>query len=193
MGRSSAAPVPYLSCEILLGRGGLGFGLGGFGSGCGGDGFVPLEGAAEAFLEIDGGGVAEEIACGGDVGLRIADVALAVRVVLGFHWVTGNLAKELDDFVQGEAASDTDVENFAGDVARRFKGEQVGLHGVFNVGEIARLFAVAKNDRSRFVERGGAEFCEHAGIGRAGILARAENVEIAKAYVFEAVTAAEGL
>src|SRR5580704_16591651 len=79
--------------SALFCRSRLGFGLDGFGCGCGGYGFVPLEGAAQAFLEIDGRGVAEEVARGGDVGLRVADVAFAVRIVLGFHRMAGDLAE----------------------------------------------------------------------------------------------------
>src|SRR5271154_2623377 len=51
---------------------------------------VPVEGAAQAFLEIDLGVVAEEIASLRDVRLGIADVAVARRIVLGLHGRTGN-------------------------------------------------------------------------------------------------------
>src|SRR5580704_8935444 len=96
-GRSKSRPTRRAAragvLSALLCGSGLGFGLGGFGCGCGGYRFVPLEGAAKAFLEIDGRAIAEKVTRGGDVGLRIADVAFAIRVVLGFHRVAGNFAE----------------------------------------------------------------------------------------------------
>src|SRR5882757_1289743 len=84
------------------------------------------------------------------------------------------------------------VEDFAGDVGG-VERQQVGLHCIFDIGEIAGLFAVAEDHRLRFFQRSVAELGENSGVRRAGILARAEHVEIAQADIFEAVTAAKGL
>src|ERR1700689_2158161 len=73
-----------ISDFLLRGRR-LAFGLGGFGGGRGGGCFVPLESAAQAFLEIYWSGIAEERARCIDIGLRIANVAVAIWLVLGFH------------------------------------------------------------------------------------------------------------
>src|ERR1700727_1624549 len=102
--------------------------------------------------------------------------------------MAGDLAEEVDDLVERDAAADTDVENFAGDAAGCFKREQVGLHGVLDVSKVAGLFAIAENHGSRFVQCSGAEFREHAGVWGAGILARTKNIEVTQRYVFEAVT-----
>src|SRR5207253_4596630 len=53
--------------------------------------------------------------------------------------------------------------------------------------KIARLFAVAKNDRRSILEKRGAEFGQHAGVRRTGVLARAKNIEIAERNRFEPV------
>ena len=112
--------------------------------------------------------------------------------MLGFEARAGNFSEKLDHLIQGHPAADPDVENLAGNIGR-FAGEQIGLHGVFDVCEIAGYPAVAKNHRLRFVEKSAAEFGEHTGIRRAGILARTEHVEVAQANVLQAVAAAEGL
>src|ERR1700722_14134554 len=97
--------------------------LRGFGLGCG---FVPVEGAAQAFLEIDLRVVAEEIASLRDVCLGVADVAIARRIVLGLHGRAGDFGEQLDHRIQGNASADAYVENLAGCVGG-FKGQQVRL------------------------------------------------------------------
>ena len=46
---------------------------------------IPVKGAAQAFFKIDLRVIAEEIAGLRDVRLRIANVAVARGIVLGFH------------------------------------------------------------------------------------------------------------
>ena len=64
--------------------------------------------------------------------------------MLSFHGGAGNFREQFDDVVQGNAAADAYVEDFAGNVGG-FEGQQVGLYGVEDVGEIASLFAVAED------------------------------------------------
>ena len=63
------------------------------GSGLGLRGAVPLVGAREAFLKRDFRGVAEEVAGLGNVGLRIANVAVARRIVLRGDFLTGDFVE----------------------------------------------------------------------------------------------------
>jgi len=67
------------------------------------------------------------------------------------------------------------------------------LHRVVNVGEVARLFAVAENSRLSILQKRRAKLRQHSGIRRTGILPRPENVEVAERGVLQAVAAAKRL
>ena len=124
-------------------------------------GAVPVEGALQTFFQADGGFVAEDSAGVGDVGLRVANVTIAWRVMARFEGLARDFAQGRDNFVQVDARSCADVEDSSGS-AGSFTGKQVGLHSVVNVGEIAGLRAVAKNDRLGFFQECGAEFCQYS-------------------------------
>src|SRR5580700_940733 len=64
-----------------------------FGSGLGLRGAVPLVSARKALLKRDFRGVAEEVAGLRNVGLRIANVAVARRIVLRGDFVTGDFVE----------------------------------------------------------------------------------------------------
>src|SRR5690606_15684349 len=60
-------------------------------------------------------------------------------------------------------------------------GEEVGMHGVGDVGEIAAGGAVAVNGRPLACKEVAGEGGDDAGVGAVGVLPRAEDVEVAKA------------
>src|ERR1700722_13213720 len=155
-------------------------------------GLIPGIGAFEAFRKKDGGLVAEEFLGEADVGEGIADVALAGRLVFGLQSFAGGFLKHFENPVEGNGVARADIEGSPRG-AGGFAGENVGLHGVFDIGEVASLFAVAEHDRWDGIEEGGGKTGEHARIGRVWILARAEYIEITQADIFKAVAAAKGL
>ena len=129
----------------------------------------------------------------GDVGLRIANVAVARRIVLRFEFLAGDFVRAARTvWFSVNAAAGPDVEDFAGNVGS-LAGQKIGLHGIVDEREIAGLLAIAKNHGLRLFQEARAEFRQDAGVGRAGILARTENIEVAERDIFEAIAAAERL
>src|SRR5580700_7662477 len=153
---------------------------------------VPLKGAAETFFKTDLRIVAEEFARLPDVGLGVANVAVAGWFVLGFEFLAGYFRKELSCLVQRESVACPDVERFAGNTGGLAR-KKISLDGVFHVREVAGLLAVPKDDRLRLFQKTHAQFRQDAGVRRAGILARPENIEVAERNIFESVTAAKRL
>ncbi len=81
-----------------------------------------------------------------------------------------------------------DVDDLTGD-ARGLRRAQVRVHDVGDVGEVARLFAVAVDDGALAGQQRRDEARDDAGILRAGVLPRAEDVEVAQGHRLEAVGA----
>jgi hypothetical protein len=69
---------------------------------------------------------------------------------------SGNFPQRGEHLVERDADAAAHVENFASHVGR-FAGEQVGVDRVIHESKIARLFAVAKNDGRRILEKRGAK------------------------------------
>src|SRR5580704_5472194 len=118
---------------------------------------VPSESAFQAFFEHHGGLVTEQLAGLGYIGLRIADVALAGGLVPGFETLAGDATELLQGLIQGDTTAGPDVDDFPRS-AGGFACEQVGLDGVIDVGKVAALLAVAKNDGLSFLEESGSKF-----------------------------------
>ena len=92
--------------------------------------------------------------------------------------------------VERDAAAGRDVDHLAAGV-RRLAGPQHAVDDVGDVGEVARLLAVAVDGRRPSVEQRRREQRDHARVGRRGILPRAEHVEVADADGLEAVEPGE--
>src|SRR5262245_57372906 len=90
-----------LGCGFLSGSGVSCSGF--FGGGFGLRVAVPVEGDLEALLEASLRFVAEEFAGLRNVRLRVADVAVARRIVLGFERFASNLAQRCQDLIQRNA------------------------------------------------------------------------------------------
>jgi hypothetical protein len=78
-------------------------------------------------------------------GEGVFDVALAFEVVEGFDVGTEDGVDGVDELVEGVTLSAGDVEDLAAD-AGGGAGEEVGFDVVGDVGEVARLGAVAVDD-----------------------------------------------
>jgi hypothetical protein len=63
--------------------------------------------------------------------------------------------------VQRDTRPGADIDYFSA-AGRSFAGQQVCLHHIVDVGEIARLFTVAENNRVGFFQESSTEFREHA-------------------------------
>ncbi len=68
---------------------------------------------------------------------------------------------------------------------------EIGVHDVFNEGEVAALGAVSIDDRGAAFEHGERKLGEHAGVLRRGVLVRTEDVEVADGDRLKAVDAGE--
>ena len=122
---------------------------------------IPLESPHQTFFKVHLRVVMQKFARLRNVGLRIADVAIAWRVVFGLQARTGNFRKCCQDLVQRNSSASTNVEYFSGNIGR-FAGQKVCLHRVLDESEVAGLLPVAENDWLRFFQKRGAEFCEHS-------------------------------
>src|SRR5262249_33995162 len=124
---------------------------------------IPVERAAQAVGKIHGGEIAEQLASEPDVGLGVAYIAFARRVVFRFEPGAADFAQEFQGLIERNAFAGANVaDSSAG--GRSFASEQRGLHNVVDVGEVARLFAVAINYRFGSLEKSRTEFGEHPGI-----------------------------
>src|SRR5437016_14258739 len=85
---------------------------------------VPLDGSAQAFFEAHGGFVVQKFTGLRDVRLRVADIAVARRLVLYFELVSRQICEQRQSLIQRDARARADIEYFAGSVWR-LAGEQV--------------------------------------------------------------------
>ena len=94
--------------------------------------------------------------------------------------------------VQRGAVADGDVVDLVARLgAFAGGGQQVGLDGVGDVAEVAAGFAVAVDVDRLALEQRGSPLGDHGGVGAVGVLAGAEDVEVAQADGCEAVAAGE--
>src|SRR3954452_4207888 len=105
---------------------------------------VELDRPAQPLGEVHVRLVSELGAGARDVGQRMPDVAGARRRILHGQPSSADLADAPNQVVQRDALADGDVERLARGV-RRGHGEEVGLHDVVDVREVARLFPVAED------------------------------------------------
>jgi len=123
---------------------------------------------------------------------HIAGAEVAVHGLYGgFHAVGGQVvAQQAEQGVERGAVADGHVVDLVARLgAFAGSGQQVGLHGVGDVAEVAAGFAVAVDVDGIALEQRGRPFRHHGGIGTLGVLPRAEDVEVAQADGGEAVAA----
>src|SRR5881628_4200693 len=154
---------------------------------------VERDRAAQTFVEIHAGLIAHQVTRLGDRGERALHFPRARGFVFRQDRYAGQRANAIPQFVDAHAVAAADVEHLAGHAGRRRAGgEQVRVHHVRDVDEVAGLTPVAV-DRGRLPrERRGDEARHHGGVLRLRILARAEDVEVAQDDRLEAVCRVEG-
>ena len=109
----------------------------------------------------------------------MAHVAGARLAVLGLDsGLAGDALQRVEQSVEGGALAVGDVDDLA-HAARRLGGAEVRVHDVRDVCEVARLLAVAVDDGPRARHQRVNEARDDAGILGAGVLAGAEDVEVA--------------
>ena len=92
---------------------------------------------------------------------------------------------------QADALAGADVDDFTLQFAAAGGGEQVRVHHVVDVGEVAGLLSIAEDRRLRAAGEGLGERGDRRRIGRVGILPRAEDVEVAKTHRRERIAVRE--
>ena len=112
------------------------------------------------------------------------------RRVLHLAVVADDLLQQAKSFIQINPLPYADVEHASRNFGcRRLAGEQIRLHRVVDVSEVAALGAVSENRRLFSTKHLGDEFSQHAGIWGIRILPRPKNIEVAQADGFQAVAA----
>ena len=91
------------------------------------------------------------------------------------------LADEVEQFVQGRALAKGHVVDLVAGFGRGEAGQQVGLHHVVDVAEVAAGLAVAVDEDGLFLQQAGEPLGDDGGIGAVGILTLAEDVEVTRA------------
>src|ERR1044071_6256377 len=103
-----------------------------------------LDRAPQPVLEPGGRLVAEDLACGGDVGPRVADVARARRRVAAVDGLVEDAGDRLHDLVHARRGAGGDVEDPAAR-ALGAGGADRRVDHVLDVGEVPGLLAVAED------------------------------------------------
>ena len=101
------------------------------------------------------------------------------------------LTDEVEQFVQGRALAKGHVVDLVAGFVRGEAGQQVGLHHVVDVAEVAAGLAVAVDEDGLFLQQAGEPLGDDGGVGAVGILTPAKDVEVAQAHGGEAVAAGE--
>ena len=96
---------------------------------------------------------------------------------------------EIEEFVQGGALAEGHVVDLVAGLVLSEAGEEVGLHDVVDVAEVAAGLAVAVDVDGLATDEAGEPLGYDGRIGAEGILALAEDVEVAQAHGGEAVAA----
>src|SRR5690242_19799521 len=106
---------------------------------------VPLECFLQTFLKFHPGFVTKMLSGSPQVGERMFYVPRALRFIGELSLKAGKLFEDLKRLVQVETLSGRYIKHLAGDLlSRRFAGQQVGVHGIVHVREIAALCSVAE-------------------------------------------------
>lgn len=149
---------------------------------------VPLHGAAKPLLETDGRFITKGLAGGADVGQRVLDIAGTRRSVDGGLMEAGEFGEDLVGLIEGVPLAAGHIEDTSGHLFRRCGGgEKIGGNGIFHIGEITALFAVAEDGGLLAVEHLEGKFRHDAAVRRVGVLAGTEDVEIAQADGFNTI------
>src|SRR5712691_2655272 len=96
------------------------------------------------------------------------------------------------ELIQRDALSICDVDNLSYSPGC-LSCLQVSFHHVIDVGEIARLFAIAIDHRSFAAQKGANKTRNYARVLRAWILTRPKYVEISQRYRLQTIDASEDL
>src|SRR5438445_12658510 len=149
---------------------------------------VERDRAAQTFVELHPGLIAHQPTRLGGRGERALHFTRARGFVFRQDRYAGQSANAIPQVVDAHAVAAADVEHLAGHVGRgRAGGEQVRVHDVRDVDEVAGLGPVAV-DRGRLArERRGDEARYDGGVLRLRVLARADAIEVAQDHGLEAV------
>src|SRR5438034_7346586 len=107
-----------------------------------GSGTQELDRPAQALLEVDRGSIAEDVPGCRHVGPRVANVTGPRRLEAPLDRLVEGAADQLGELVHACSHAGRDVEDLAARVVC-VSGQEVRLDDVRDVGEVARLLAVA--------------------------------------------------
>src|SRR6185437_7442119 len=106
--------------------------------------------------------------------LHISGARLLIFRIAG---ISNDRAQHFESLIQRKASACGNVEDASIHFFRRSgAGQQVGVHGIVNVSEIATLLAISEDGARSVCQHLGDEFCENARVWRGWVLSRAEDV-----------------
>lgn len=140
---------------------------------------MPPDCSPEPFLRGNAHAVSQQALGLRDVGERVANVARA-RGGVGHLWLRSRqLPQQPHEIVDGHRATTADIERVTGSIGRP-AGEQVRLYYVLDGHKVAGLLAVAEDREALASDKLADEARDYSGIGRVGVLARTEHVEVSQ-------------
>ena len=154
---------------------------------------IPLHRPPQPRLEVDLRPIAEQPPGGGDVGQAVADVARRAAGRCSARGGDADLAAERRPGAarRRDAVAGGHVDGWPAS-PRALQRAQVRRRTTFvHVREVAALQPVAVDHRPLPGEERGDEEADHAAVGRARVLPRAEDVEVAQGQRLQAVEAVE--
>src|ERR1035441_1916876 len=121
------------------------------------------------------------------------DVPTTLWSVLDGASVSSQFLQSVESLIQGGTLYGCAIKHAPGTIRRRGRtGEQVGRHGVVDIGEIAAGFALAKNRGLFSLQHLHTELGKNAIVCRRRILPWPENIEVPQTDSFEAGATVEG-
>ena len=90
------------------------------------------------------------------------------------------LRHHLRELRHGDPLTTADVDHLAPEIGGVARGQEIRVHRVGDIREVARLVAGTVNHRRSVVRQRFRERGNHTGVGAVGVLARTEDVEVAQ-------------
>lgn len=158
---------------------------------------IPRHGLQYSLIDIVGCRIPKQPLRLTDISLAVTHVARAeVAIDRGadvLHAVggQGSLQGAIQILQRGAPPHSNVVHLVARCHVQRGGSQQIGLHGVLNKAKVTAGFAVAVDEDLLAFDHGRRPFGDDGGVGAAGVLAWAKDIEVAQTYGVEAVATGE--
>ena len=148
------------------------------------------ERCAQAFNKRHDYAVTKQVCSAANVCFTVTHIASAARAEIWLAGDADDFGHGRQEFKQAEARAAGDVDHFAAEGVGDGAGEEVGVDGVCDKGEVASLQTVAEHLRAHSFANALCKERDDCCVWGVMALARSENIEVAQADGFETVAVA---